>query len=147
MRNKIDISYNKQLISRVINKIIGFCMNKIVLDIKSVNRFNLFCPFTNEKLDNDDISFEIYEGAGNYLFSMCEDCLFFDASNNVEIEKYWRGTALEAIEKFVNNHKDENILIIEVLNKDETYFYGFLNEDNLEMSDEEIEKRFIKEIR
>ena len=23
-------------------------MNKIVLDIKSVNRFNLFCPFTNE---------------------------------------------------------------------------------------------------
>ena len=71
----------------------------------------------------------------------------FDASNNAEIEKYWRGTALEAIEKFVNNHKDENILIIEVLNKDETYFYGFLNEDNLEMSAQEIEKRFIKEIR
>ena len=119
-------------------------MRKIEITPKN-KRFDLYCPFTNEKLDND--SFEVYEGAGNYIFSMCEDCLFFDASNNAEIEKYWRGTALEAIEKFVNNHKDENILIIEVLNKDETYFYGFLNEDNLEMSAQEIEKRFIKEIR
>ena len=121
-------------------------MNKIVLNLKSLNRFALFCPFTNEKLDNDNNSFEIYEGAGNYLFSMCEDCPFFDASNNAEIEKYWRGTAIEAIEKFVNNHKDENILIIEVIYKDENYFYGFLNEDNIEISNEEIEKRFIKEL-
>lgn len=121
-------------------------MNKIILNFKSLNRFSLFCPFTNEKLDNDNNSFEIYEGAGNYIFSMCEDCLFFDAGNNTEIEKYWKGTAFEAVEKFVSNHKDQNILIIEIEYKDETYFYGFLNENNIEISNEEIEKRFIKEL-
>lgn len=121
-------------------------MNKIVLDLKSMSRFSLFCPFTNEKLDNDNNSFEIYEGAGNYIFSMCEDCLFFDAGNNAQIEKFWRGTALEAIEKFVNNHKDDNILVIEVPKDEDTYYYGFINEENLELSKEEIEKRFIKEM-
>ena len=121
-------------------------MNKIVLEVKGVSRFALFCPFTNEKLDNDNNSFEIYEGAGNYIFSMCEDCLFFDAGNNAEIEKYWRGTALEAIEKFVNNHKNENILVIEVPKGEDTYFYGFLNEENIELSNDEIEKKFIKEM-
>ena len=121
-------------------------MNKIVLDLKNMSRFSLFCPFTNEKLDNDNNSFEIYEGAGNYIFSMCEDCLFFDAGNNAQIEKFWRGTALEAIEKFVNNHKDDNILVIEVPKDEDTYYYGFINEENLELSKEEIEKRFIKEM-
>ena len=116
-------------------------MRKIEITPKN-KRFDLYCPFTNEKLDND--SFEVYEGAGNYIFSMCEDCLFFDAGNNDEIEKYWEDSAIEAIEKFVLNHKDKNILVIEVIIGDESYFYGFLNEDNLELSDEEIEKRFIK---
>ncbi len=118
-------------------------MNKLIIKSNNSKKFTLYCPFTNEKLDNDNNSFEIYEGAGNYLFSMCEDCLFFDAGNNAEIEKYWRDSALEAIEKFVNNHKEENILIIEVEDKDDTYFYGFLNEDNIELSNEEIKKRFI----
>lgn len=122
-------------------------MKKVVIKPKNSGRFSLHCPFTNEKLDNESISFEIYEGAGNYIFSMCEDCMFFDAGNNAEIEKYWRNSAIEAVEKFVLNHKDENILVIEVLYKDETYLYGFLNEENIELSDEEIEKRFIKEIR
>lgn len=44
-------------------------MNKIVLKAKNQKKFSLYCPFTNEKLYNDDSSFEIYEGAGNYLFS------------------------------------------------------------------------------
>ncbi|CAM3597478.1 MULTISPECIES: hypothetical protein [Arcobacter] len=122
-------------------------MKKVVIKPKNSGRFSLHCPFTNEILDNESISFEIYEGAGNYIFSMCEDCMFFDAGNNAEIEKYWRDSAIEAVEKFVLNHKDENILVIEVLYKDETYLYGFLNEENIELSDEEIEKRFIKEIR
>ncbi|MGE4383994.1 MAG: hypothetical protein AB7D41_12410 [Arcobacter sp.] len=121
-------------------------MNKIVINPKKMGTFKLYCPFTNEKLDNDNNSFEIYEGAGNYIFSMCEDCLFFDAGNNSEIEKYWKNSPLEAIEKFVSNHKDENILVIEVQRADETYYFGFLNEENLQLSPEEIEKRFIKEV-
>lgn len=122
-------------------------MKKIEINAQNLGgRFALFCPFTNEKLDNDDNSFEIYEGAGNYLFSMCEDCMFFDAGNNHEIEKYWKNEPFEAIEKFVQNHKDENILIIEVLYKDEKYFFSFLNEDNLDLSDIELEKRFIKRL-
>ena len=121
-------------------------MNKIVIKPKNTGKISLYCPFTNEKLDNDNNSFEIYEGAGNYIFSMCEDCLFFDAGNNAQIEKFWRGTALEAIEKFVNNHKDDNILVIEVPKDEDTYYYGFINEENLELSKEEIEKRFIKEM-
>ena len=104
----------------------------------------MYCPFTNEKLINDDKSFEIYEGAGNYLFSMCDDCLFFDAGNNDEIEEYWTDSAIEAIENFVSNHNDENILIIEVQDKDETYWFGFVNEENIELSNAEIERRFIK---
>lgn len=119
-------------------------MKKVVLRPTNLRNINLYCPFTNEKLDNENNSFEIYEGAGNYLFSMCEDCLFFDAGNNDEIDKYWKTSAIEAIEKFVKKHEDKNILIIEVIVGDESYFYGFLNEDNLELSDEEIEKRFIK---
>ncbi|MDY3201453.1 MAG: hypothetical protein AB7S49_09345 [Arcobacter sp.] len=121
-------------------------MNKIVIKPKSMGTFTLNCPFTNEKLDNDNNSFEIYEGAGNYLFSMCEDCLFYDAGNNNEIEKYWKNSAFEAVEKFVENHKEDNILIIEVQKNDESYFYGFLNEDNLELSEQEIERRFIKQL-
>ncbi len=119
-------------------------MNKIVLKSKNIKKFSLYCPFTNEKLDNDNNSFEIYEGAGNYLFSMCEDCLFFDAGNNDEIEKYWKSSAIDAIEKFIKNHPDENILVIEVTDKEDTYFYGFVNEENLELTNEEIEKRFIQ---
>jgi|TARA_R110002050_G_scaffold279595_2_gene426311 hypothetical protein len=119
-------------------------MNKITLKSNENKKFSLYCPFTNEKLDNDNNSFEIYEGAGNYLFSMCEDCLFFDAGNNDEIERYWKNSTLEAIEKFVENHSDENILIIEVNDKNDTYYYGFLNEENIELSSDEIEKRFIK---
>ena len=121
-------------------------MNKIVINPKKMGTFKLYCPFTNEKLDNDNNSFEVYEGAGNYLFSMCDDCMFFDAGNNNEIEKYWNDSAMEAIEKFVLNHKEENILIIEVQKGDDTYYYGFLNEENLQLSPEEIEKRFIKEV-
>ena len=119
-------------------------MNKITLKPKDMKKFSLYCPFTNEKLDNDNNSFEIYEGAGNYLFSLCEDCLFCDAGNNNEIEKYWKDSVEDAIEKFVNNHKEDNILIIEVLYQNDKYFYGFLNEENLELSEEEIEKKFIK---
>ncbi|WP_323588063.1 hypothetical protein [Aliarcobacter butzleri] len=120
-------------------------MKKIEINTQNLGgRFALFCPFTNEKLDNDDNSFEIYEGAGNYLFSMCEDCMFFDAGNNAEIEKYWKNEAINAIERFVENHKEDNILIIEVLYKDEKYFFGFLDENNANLSDMEIEKRFIK---
>jgi hypothetical protein len=119
-------------------------LKKVVLKPKNLRNISLYCPFTNEKLDNENNSFEIYEGAGNYIFSMCEDCLFFDVGNNDEIEKYWEDSALEAIEKFVANHKDKNILVIEAIIGDESYFYGFLNEDNLELSDDEIEKRFIK---
>lgn len=122
-------------------------MRKIVLEAKDSRRFGLYCPFTNEKLDNDETSFEIYEGGGNYIFSMCEDCMFFDAGNNSEIEKYWKNSAIEAIEKFVLDHKEENILIIEVLYKNENYFYGFINEEKLELSDEDIIKRFFKEIK
>ena len=106
--------------------------------------FALYCPFTNEKLDNDNNSFEIYEGAGEYIFSMCEDCLFFDAGNNDEIEKYWKNDAIDAIEKFVKNHADENIVVIEMEYDDEKYFYGFINENNSDLSDEEIIKRFMK---
>lgn len=119
-------------------------MNKIVIKPKDAKKFSLYCPFTNEKLDNDNNSFEIYEGAGNYIFSMCEDCMFFDAGNNSEVEKYWKSSALEAVEKFVQNHKEKNILIIEVPQNDDTYFYAFLNEENLELTSEEIEKRFIR---
>ena len=120
-------------------------MKKIELNAENLGgRFALFCPFTNEKLDNDDNSFEIYEGAGNYLFSMCEDCMFFDTGNNSEIEKYWKNDALEAVEKFVQNHKDKNILVIEATYEDEKYYFGFLNEKNIEISSSEIEKRFIK---
>lgn len=119
-------------------------MKKVVLKSKDYKKFSLYCPFTEEKLYNEDNSFEIYEGAGNYLFSMCEDCLFFDAGNNEEIENYWNDSALKAIEKFVEKHSDENILVIEIQDKEDTYFYGFLNEENLELSEEEIESRFIK---
>lgn len=122
-------------------------MKKIEINTQNLGgRFALFCPFTNEKLDNDDSSFEIYEGAGNYLFSMCEDCMFFDAGNNKEIEKYWSDEPLKAIEKFVQNHTEDGILVIEVLYKDEKYFFGFVNENNLDLSDKEIEKRFIKKL-
>ncbi len=38
-------------------------MNKITLKSNENKKFNLYCPFTNEKLDNDNNSFEIYEGA------------------------------------------------------------------------------------
>lgn len=119
-------------------------MNKVVLKSKNLSKFSLYCPFTKEKLINDDNSFEIYEGAGNYIFSMCEDCLFFDAGNNDEIEKYWNDSPQNAIEKFVNNHTEDNILIIEIEDKNEKYWFGFINEDNIELSDEEIEKRFIQ---
>lgn len=116
-------------------------MKKITLTPKN-KKFDLYCPFTSEKLDND--SFEVYEGSGNYIFSMCEDCLFFDAGNNEEIEKYWKSSAIEAIEKFAKNHPDENIVVIEMQYEEESYFYGFINEDNTELSDEEIVKRFMK---
>ena len=43
-------------------------MKRVVLELKNSGRFSLHCPFTNEKLDNDFNSFEIYEGAGNYIF-------------------------------------------------------------------------------
>ena len=33
---------------------------------------------------------------------------FFDAGNNAEIEKYWRDSAIEAVEKFVLNHSNDN---------------------------------------
>ena len=119
-------------------------MKKVVLKPKNMSRFTLHCPFTNEELDNGGDSFEIYEGAGNYIFAICEDCLFFDAGNNDEIEKYWQDSASEAVEKFINKHESENILVIEVSYDDEVYLFGFLNEENLELSHEEVEKRFIK---
>ncbi len=119
-------------------------MNKIVLNTKKMGNFSLYCPFTNEKMDNDNNSFEIYEGAGKYLFSMCEDCLFCDVGNNDELEKYWKDSAIEAIEKFVNNYSEKNILVIELTCEDEVYYYGFLNENNLELDAQEIQKRFIK---
>lgn len=121
-------------------------MHKIIFEPKNVRKFTLNCPFTNEKMDNEDNSFEIYEGAGNYLFSMCEDCLFCDVGNNDEIEKYWEESAFDAIEKFVNNYPDKNILVIEMIYGNESYFYGFLNEKNEELSAQEIEKRFFKEL-
>lgn len=119
-------------------------MNKVVLKSNGQTKFSLFCPFTNEKLYNEDSSFEIYEGAGNYLFSMCEDCLFVDAGNNDEIENYWKDSAIEAIEKFIENHAEDNILVIEVQDKEETYWFGFINEDNIQLKDEEIANNFIK---
>lgn len=119
-------------------------MNKITIKPTTNKKFSLHCPFTNEKLYNDDNSFEIYEGAGNYLFSMCEDCLFCDAGNNDEIEEYWKNSAIEAIEKFVQNHSEDNILVIEIEDKNDKYYFGFINEENIELSNEEIEKRFIK---
>ena len=119
-------------------------MNKVVIKAKKFGKFSLYCPFTNEKMDNEDNSFEIYEGAGKYLFSMCDDCLFCDVGNNDELEKYWNDSALEAIEKFVKNYPDKNILVIEVALGIDNYFYGFLNEENQELSTEEIEARFIK---
>jgi hypothetical protein len=122
----------------------GFDLNKVVLKTSNMGKFTLHCPFTNEKLDNDDNTFEIYEGAGNYLFSMCDDCLFFDVGNNEDIEKYWNNSPIEAIEKFVDSYPDKNILIIELSTDEDTYFYAFLNEKDLKLSDEEIEKRFIK---
>ena len=78
--------------------------------------------FQNEKWIMK-IIFEIYEGAGNYLFSMCEDCLFCDVGNN-EIEKYW-DESLWIGRKFVNNYPDKNILVIEMTYGNESYFYGF----------------------
>lgn len=122
-------------------------MNSVILKPKNMGRFSLHCPFTNEKMDNDDMSFEVYEGAGNYLFSICDDCLFCDVGNNDEIEKYWNSSTKEAIEKFIKNYPEKNILIIEVSYQDENYLYGFLNENNIELSNEEIEKRFIKEMK
>ena len=122
-------------------------MNSVILKPKNMGRFSLHCPFTNEKMDNDNMSFEIYEGAGNYLFSICDDCLFCDVGNNDEIEKYWNSSTKEAIEKFIKNYPEKNILIIEVSYQDENYLYGFLNENNIELSNEEIEKRFIKEMK
>ena len=122
-------------------------MNSVILKPKNMGRFSLHCPFTNEKMDNDNTSFEIYEGAGNYLFSICDDCLFCDVGNNDEIERYWNSSTKEAIEKFIKNYPEKNILVIEVFYQDETYFYGFLNENNIELSNEEIEKRFIKEMK
>lgn len=119
-------------------------MNKVVIKLNNIGKFSLYCPFTNEKLDNDNDSFEIYEGAGNYLFSMCEDCLFCDVGNNDEIEKYWNNSAIEAIEQFVKSYPDKNILVIELSTEDDTYFYGFLNKENLELSELEIERKFIK---
>lgn len=120
-------------------------MNKIDINIDNYGgNFRLFCPLTNERLDHDNGSLEIYEGAGDYIFSMCEDCMFFDAGNNSEIEKYWKSTALEAIEKFAQNHKDKNILLIEAKYQNENYYFGFLNDKNIEISANEIEKRFIK---
>ncbi len=68
-------------------------------------------------------------------------------NNNDEIEKYWNSSTKEAIEKFIKNYPEKNILVIEVFYQDETYFYGFLNENNIELSNEEIEKRFIKEMK
>ncbi len=122
-------------------------MNSVILKPKNMSRFSLYCPFTNEKMDNDNTSFEIYEGAGNYLFSICDDCLFCDVGNNDEIERYWNSSTKEAIEKFIKNYPEKNILVIEVFYQDETYLYGFLNENNIELSNEEIEKRFIKEMK
>ncbi len=122
-------------------------MNSVILKPKNMGRFSLHCPFTNEKMDNDDMSFEVYEGAGNYLFSICDDCLFCDVGNNDEIEKYWNSSTKEAIEKFIKNYPEKNILIIEVSYQDENYLYGFLNENNIELTNEEIEKRFIKEMK
>lgn len=119
-------------------------MNKVTIKSKGLKKFSLYCPFTNEKLINDDNSFEVYEGAGNYLFSMCEDCLFFDSGNNEEIEDYWTDSAFDAIEKFVENHSEENILIIEVEDNNDIYWFGFINEENMELSNAEIERRFIK---
>ena len=119
-------------------------MNKITIEPKNVRNFGLYCPVTNERVDNEHKSFEIYEGAGKYLFSMCDDCLFCDVGNNEEIEKYWDDSALEAIEKFVKNYPEKNILVIEVLVNSESYFYGFLNEDNQEIDASQIEKNFIK---
>jgi hypothetical protein len=119
-------------------------LNKVVLKTKDMGKFDLHCPFTNERLDNDGNSFEIYEGAGKYLFSMCEDCLFCDVGNNDDIEKYWNDSALEAIEKFVASYPEKNILIIELFNGKDTYFYAFLNENNIKLSDEEVEKIFIQ---
>jgi hypothetical protein len=119
-------------------------MNKVIIKPKTMGKFSLYCPFTNEKLDNEDNSFEIYEGAGKYLFSMCDDCLFCDVGNNDEIEKYWDDSAIEAIEKFVKNYPDKSILLIEVALESDTFYYGFLNEENQELSDEEIRQRFIK---
>ena len=122
-------------------------MNKVVIKAKKFGKFSLYCPFTNEKLDNEDNSFEIYEGAGKYLFSLCEDCLFYDVGNNDELEKNWENSASETVEKFVESYPDKNILIIEVLIASESYFYGFLNEKNEELNAEEIEKRFFKELK
>ena len=122
-------------------------MNKVVIKAKKFGKFSLYCPFTNEKLDNEDNSFEIYEGAGKYLFSMCDDCLFCDVGNNDELEKYWNDSALEAIEKFVKNYPDKNILVIEVALGIDNYFYGFLNEENQELSTEEIEARLLNKLK
>ena len=119
-------------------------MKKVVLKPKGMSKFSLHCPFTNEKLDNENNSLEIYEGAGNYVFGICSDCLFFDAGNNDEIEDYWNDSHIVAIEKFVSKNSQNNILVVEVDYEDEIYLYGFLNEENVDLSDEEIERRFIQ---
>lgn len=121
-------------------------MQKVILKPQNMNKFSLYCPLTNEKLDNDNNSFEIYEGAGNYLFGICSDCLFSDAGNNDDIEEYWENSHLDAVERFISDYPDNNIILIEVLYEDETYLYGFANDENIELSNEEIEKRFIKKI-
>ena len=119
-------------------------MRKVVLKPKSMSRFSLYCPYTNEKLDNENNSFEIYEGAGNYIFGICSDCLFFDAGNNDDIENYWKDSHIEAVEKFVSNNSQNDILVIEVDYENEIYLYGFLNEEKIDLSDEKKKKRFIK---
>ena len=51
------------------------------------------------------------------------------------------------VRRFVNNYPDKNILVIEMTYGNESYFYGFLNEKNEELSNEEIEKRFFRELK
>ena len=73
--------------------------------------------------------------------------MFIGVGNNDESEKYWDESPLNAVEKFTNNYPDKNILVIEMTYGNESYFYGFLNEKNEELSNEEIEKRFFRELK
>ena len=70
--------------------------------------------------------------------------IFLDLDGTLWTFEKIPSSALEAIEKFVKNYPDKNILVIEVPTEDDTYFYGFLNKENLELNESEIEKRFIK---